>query len=233
MEVRLDDRGWLLCAIADGTGSLPDSHIAAAHAVRIALTTVATHLGRTRIDALDWRAIFAWISHQLTIDCAGHLGLPQTAEAVLARAATTLVIAVLETKNLNGVRRVATSAVGDSSAWILRQGDWTGLAGSRLPTDPHERTLEDTRTAVLPATALPAQVNHDLVALEDGDNFFLFSDGISTPLGTGSGEVGRHLAAWWEQPPAILDFAAQCDFQRRSYMDDRSGIGVWVSGIRP
>ena len=55
----------------------------------------------------------------------------------------------------------------------------------------------------------------------------LMSDGVGDPLGAGTGEVGQTLAESWRKPPYILTFAAQVEFARRSFDDDRTVIAVW------
>jgi hypothetical protein len=51
---------------------------------------------------------------------------------------------------------------------------------------------------------------------------------VDTPLGAGTGEVGRVLADLWAAPPEMLDFAAQVGFARRTFDDDRTVVGVWL-----
>jgi len=53
------------------------------------------------------------------------------------------------------------------------------------------------------------------------------SDGIGDALGSGTGEVGEFLAKVWRRPPSPLAFAAQAEFSRKSFDDDRTALVFW------
>jgi hypothetical protein len=60
-----------------------------------------------------------------------------------------------------------------------------------------------------------------------GEVLVLMSDGIGDALGAGTGEVGRFLAEVWREPPSPMNFAAQAEFARKSFDDDRTAIAFW------
>jgi len=56
---------------------------------------------------------------------------------------------------------------------------------------------------------------------------FLMSDGVGTPLAMNT-EVQTTLANWWKNPPDPFTFARQVAFARKSFVDDRTVIGIWL-----
>jgi hypothetical protein len=48
--------------------------------------------------------------------------------------------------------------------------------------------------------------------------------------GAWSAEVRDTLASWWRSPPDVLTFAAQVGFARKSHIDDRTVVGIWLDG---
>jgi hypothetical protein len=60
-----------------------------------------------------------------------------------------------------------------------------------------------------------------------GEALVLVSDGIGDALGAGTGEVGEFLAKVWRRPPSPLAFAAQAEFARKSFDDDRTALAFW------
>jgi len=77
--------------------------------------------------------------------------------------------------------------------------------------------------------ALPAacpRLHHTEIAFTDGA-LFVMTDGVGLPLAT-TPEVGATLAGWWATPPPIFRFAGQVGFARKTHLDDRTVVGVWV-----
>ncbi|WP_311588575.1 protein phosphatase 2C domain-containing protein [Varibaculum massiliense] len=109
---------------------------------------------------------------------------------------------------------------GDSSIWKLNATEWQPLfAEKRLDT-----AIASNRVYPLPAISTP---HIAAVELTEGEALFLMTDGVGDPLQDGKGELGRALKERWLLPPDPYQFAADVDFSRRSYDDDRTVLGVW------
>lgn len=109
---------------------------------------------------------------------------------------------------------------GDSSIWKLNATEWQPLfAEKRLDT-----AIASNRVHPLPAISTPHIAT---VELTEGEALFLMTDGVGDPLQDGKGELGRTLKERWLLPPDPYQFAADVDFSRRSYDDDRTVLGVW------
>jgi hypothetical protein len=125
----------------------------------------------------------------------------------------------------NGEHTAHVVALGDTSAWLLAPGDpvpWTPL--QHVKNSGSEVASSTTAAIpVVPAVAPEAVV----VRFGPGTALVLMTDGVGDALGGGTGEVGAFLAQAWATPPTSLNFAAQVDFARRSYDDDRTALAVW------
>jgi hypothetical protein len=84
--------------------------------------------------------------------------------------------------------------------------------------------LHSTRSAALPA-ADPHVVEQEL-EFHDGA-LFLMSDGVGNPLAWAA-DVQAALADRWATPPDPYTFGSQVDFARRTHVDDRTVVGLWM-----
>jgi serine/threonine protein phosphatase PrpC len=125
---------------------------------------------------------------------------------------TTLVAALIETEPADPEhRRCTVIAVGDSPAYVLRDGAFHpclgGATTAALPNGFH--TVE---TAV--------------VTLGPDDMLLLCSDGLSDPMSNAA--VERDLAGHWsDEIPGLPEFCWQLAFRARSFGDDRTAVCVW------
>lgn len=232
------NKHWLVGCVADGVSQPKYSHLAA----DIACREITRHIAEALDDqppvaeADDWRKLAAELPWQRAVDQASAAivakasagfprsenGAPPDADAVRRTMATTAVgFAVGTTANEDGLIPYAVAvASGDSSALVLSDGRWFPItavknAGSDLVSN-----------AVL---ALPRAVEVVPVSgfLQPDEALVVVTDGIGDPMGMGTGEVGRFLAAHWSRPPDLFAFAAHAAFYRRGFADDRTAAVVW------
>ena len=57
----------------------------------------------------------------------------------------------------------------------------------------------------------------------------LMTAGIDKPLGGGRVEVAGFLAERWRRPPDPLAFMLDVQFERKTFDDDRTVVGIWPS----
>ncbi|WP_157647627.1 protein phosphatase 2C domain-containing protein [Actinomycetospora chiangmaiensis] len=226
--VRLsDDRRWLIAAVADGVSAGAHSHVAADTACLAATLEVCILLAAGPPQEIDWASMFARVADRVAAETRVQLGRcardPGADLATLAaEAAATLIVAVEAVEAAaDGSREVHLCGVGDTSGWRLGGNGWHRLLGGKS-----DGVLANSATAALPVLpSHPPQPVRTVVPAEQA--LVLMTDGIGDPLGDGAGEVGAFLAAQWRGAPPPLEFAAQIDFARRSYDDDRTAIAVW------
>jgi serine/threonine protein phosphatase PrpC len=220
------DRSHLVIAVADGLASGDHSHVAARVAVRQGADRLCELLATVPTSDVPWDDLLQQLSSLIIGVAATTQQVPldaMDAHAAAKLMATTLVLAVVSVApDDDGTHDVRAIRVGDSSAWVLRSGSWVSLGA--IKND--EATISESATLGLPhLPSVPVAVYRARLAI--GEALLLMSDGVGDPLDGGRGEVGSTLANLWARPPAPLAFAAQVDFARRTYDDDRTAVGVW------
>jgi hypothetical protein len=245
---------WFVACVADGVSDARGSHLAARLAVKVVAKTLVSALDPQPIPAdadrwadvvqrLPWlyalegaNAVIAARARELLEsmyrsknDGPALAALPDPLPFPHARAvmSTTAVALVLSTQpDLEGTHSFAVCVVaGDSAAFCLREGRWTPVLASKDPASDIARN----DVSALPTHGVPC-VRYGCLA--PGEAVVLMSDGLSDPLGSGSGIVGRFLATQWQSPPDLLEFGQHLGFYRRTYTDDRTGVVAWAEGRR-
>lgn len=206
-----DELAALILTVCDGIGSLPQSHEAAE---LVAQRTAAALTRDPGSGELQWARAFGAALPEIALRIAGG-----------KRMATTVVSACI-TATGDGAHRAELAWIGDSAAYLLKRESWRTVGGS-VKAGGGDGDPMVTSTRALPSSLIEVQTS--TVEFEPGDALFLMTDGVADPLGTGNGEVGEALASWWASPPDRFSFAAQVDFARRSFDDDRTVIGVWAA----
>jgi hypothetical protein len=139
---------------------------------------------------------------------------------------TAVAFVVATAPDAEGVHRAVVAPIaGDSSALRLRDGAWSPV------TEVKGEGQEVASSAVRP---LPRETKPEPVplSLRTGDVLTVISDGIGDPMGSGSGVVGRFFTEVWAEPPDTIEFAHQVGFYRKTFMDDRTVVTVWVNPDR-
>ncbi|WBB80602.1 protein phosphatase 2C domain-containing protein [Micromonospora sp. WMMD882] len=222
------DQRYLVAVVSDGVSNSRLSHKAANLVARVGAAEVARMLDQRPPEDLDWPELLRQLSDRVVllaeklVEPPPDGGRPGYGDVARHLAATAL-FAVVGLRRVDGATPVCLFAVGDSSAWVLRQGvRWE-------PQQPVKNA--DSVIATASTDAVPVKRSDFdppvTTLLHAGDVLVLMTDGVGDPLGDGVGTVGRFLAGMWARPPAPLAFAAQVDFARRSQDDDRTALAVW------
>ncbi|WP_410564523.1 protein phosphatase 2C domain-containing protein [Amycolatopsis sp. cmx-4-61] len=229
-----EDGRYLVACVADGVSACEYSHVAAEIVTRIGCRNLAEQLAAVVPDELDWLQVLEKLVAQ-TVSAAQRIAHrngddppgtdPREAGRYLA---STALFAVIDLEpGENGEHTAHVVALGDTSAWLLTAGaevPWTPLQEVKN-SDGEVASNATAAIPVVPAVA-PKPV---VVRFGPGSALVLMTDGVGDALGSGTGEVGAFLAQCWATPPASLNFAAQVDFARRSYDDDRTALALWPS----
>ncbi len=206
----------LLCGVADGLGSQPNSHMGS----QLACWLLRNEFERGA-DAGLWedpvafgRDIVGRIASGMLTDAEARRIHPETLS-------TTLVAACVELAVPDRPRRAMVLRVGDSTAYMLRDGVFHDCF-----EDAHKgEDVQESGTSALPGN--PGSAEAGTVTLGNDDVLVLCTDGLSNPMH--NDEVRAQLAEWWGsgRVPGILEFGWQLGFRAKSYGDDRSVVCVW------
>lgn len=226
-SVAVSEKTFLLLSVADGVGSLPLSHVAAEAAARAAVNFFSDRLSRNdgELEELD-SELREYVEEAILEKGRETLAnLELTLEEAGQSMKTTLSVAIVEVGlNSEGEHRCSVYAMGDTSAWALRKPNaWELITRQK----GEGADVFSSQVEALP-TSSGRQFDEFQCSINPGEAFFLMSDGIGDPLGDGSGPVGETLSEKLLNPPDIYSFARICDFARRSHMDDRTLVGIWL-----
>lgn len=214
--------GRVLAMVADGVSQAQQSHLGSSTAVRYAAQWLQSN-APSASDDIDWLALVRSTAWALTEQAQVMYGLsepdPGRAERELA---TTLVCAVIEPSETETLR-VFAIGVGDSGAWILRDGEFVPVLGGKSEL---EGGISSSAVAGLPR--VPNEIAPAVVELTVGDVLLLGTDGIGDPLGSGQGGVGNLFRQLFSGgiTPSLVEFANAVDFSRETFDDDRTLIAV-------
>lgn len=243
-KVRQDDYGlrsspsgdWLVVAVADGVSAGRLSHLAARVVAEHGCALLATDVDGDP-PVVDWAGLLTRLS-DLIVET-GRDELARRADddvtslstrAMADHLAATALFALVRTApDERGGVAARVLGFGDTSAWVLRGGTaWEPLQAIKGAGEDLASSATPALPLLPPSPGAPADVT-----VAAGDALFLMTDGVGDPLGDGRGEVGRFLAdCWGGAPPPPLQFAAQVDFARKSYDDDRTVVGIWPPAPR-
>lgn len=211
-------------AVADGVSQARQSHIGATTAVRYAVQWLAAQEDIDP-DQADWLTLLQGAAWALAEQIQSLASLPQPDPARAEQElACTLVCALLEQTEAERFRAHVVS-VGDSGAWLLRDGEFGDLVGGKTVG---YGGISSSAVSALPR--VPQQVEPTVVEFGAGEVLLIGTDGIGDPLGSGTGSVGnmfRDLLCDLE-PPTLLEFARAVDFSRETFDDDRTLVAFRV-----
>jgi serine/threonine protein phosphatase PrpC len=200
---------WALAAVADGVGSVPDSHKASALAVRVFAAVMAKRLAQPGNEdpKASGRAVFKEVNKQLL-----ELGGPKT---------TLTVAAVAAHAGPDGGYPFWIASIGDSPAYAIRGGGLEPL----LKTERDDEFA--TTTAAMPTADLKTQYDPDQEGtLRPGEAIMLVSDGIGDLMIAEESE--EFFAQRWRGAPTATEFMRHVQVRRRSFDDDRSAAVLWA-----
>jgi hypothetical protein len=208
--------GAVVFAVADGVSAAPLAHLGATAACRAAITAAVVALDAG--SAVDWPTVMEHAAWQVVEQAAAALHLerpdPRRAEEEMA---TTLVAGVVQPAGV-AAADLTVARVGDSSAWVLRDGRFRALF------EPKIATVAETAVAALPR--VPSLDMRGGV-LAPGEVLLVGTDGFGDPLGDGAGAVGAHFAVRLARPRPPVAFAHDLDFSRETFDDDRTLLAIW------
>ncbi|MEV0895648.1 protein phosphatase 2C domain-containing protein [Actinoplanes sp. NPDC049802] len=219
---------WLVGCVADGVSDGRLSHRAADLACEKLAGELIDGLAAgpdTDLDTLDWAAGVAGVNAAIRREflAAARVEDADLADVRALMSTTAVAFAVAARPDPDGAHRaVVASLAGDSAALVLDGDGWRPVTAVKGEGE------EMASNAVRP---LPREVEAEPVtlALRPGDVLAVVTDGIGDPMGSGGGVVGRFLAEQWAGPPDTIEFANQVGFYRKTFMDDRTVIAVWVA----
>ncbi|WP_026924579.1 protein phosphatase 2C domain-containing protein [Glycomyces arizonensis] len=199
---------WVLAAVADGVGSVPDSQLASEAAVRAFAAELSRRLEHGEPNfAKHELGLFKDISIKLR-----RLGGPRT---------TLTAAAVEAVPNQEGNYRYWIGRVGDSPAYAIVGDDLAALFKA-------EREDEyATATDALPSEGIGDSFDAVTGELRPGQALMLVSDGIGDLMI--ADELREYFAREWRSRPGDVDFMRQVQVRRKSFDDDRSAAVLWAA----
>lgn len=231
---RTRDGRYLVIGVADGVSAGKLSHKAAIVAARKGAELIAKALSGPdplAPDNFPWPDLVRAVAGRIErlgrerLTAMGNAAAStMSVREVAGHIATTVLYAVVDLTPVGGAHAVHLLSVGDTSAWVLRDG------GRWEPQDAVKNDGADLHSSSVHALPLPPAVDPKPVrtTVAAGEALVLMTDGIGDPLGHGTGAVGRFLADVWSGPPASgLEFAAHVGFARKSFDDDRTAVAFW------
>ena len=205
-------------AIADGVGSLPMSHVAAEVSVCAAAGETKRQILSSGLDFVDWKQVFESAVNSLY----NKTGIPSEK---VTNMACTLLVAVLRTSpaSPSTYADCRIAGIGDSSAWKLDRQQWKNIT----PPKCADGFVSDASVDAIPLCSMDKLAITE-TSLQKGESLFLFTDGVSDPMGDGDSLLGQCLADAFSAAPSPYRFAHVLDFARRSHSDDRTAVGLWI-----
>ncbi|BDD81165.1 hypothetical protein TPB0596_09280 [Tsukamurella pulmonis] len=214
--------GRVIGVVADGVSAAVHSHVGANTAVTVAVQWLMAEAPEVGAP-VAWDELVRAISWQMAERGRGVLGLDEIdPQQVEQNSATTLIAAIVD-PGPDGSLAVEAIGVGDSTAWVLRNGDFLPVLGGK---SDGAGGIASSAVAGLPR--VPAIIESVTDTVLPGEVLLLGSDGIGDPLGGGQGGVGELLrSVLTPAAPSPTEFAHMLDFSRETFDDDRSLIAVW------
>lgn len=220
--VHLMPDGRVTVVVADGVSAAPQSHIGAATVVQHATLWLNTYVPRETAET-DWTGLLKDTAWALVERAQGVFRLENPdPEKALDSLATTLICAVIEMVD-SGSLRAFIVGVGDSGAWVLRDGEFVSVLGGKTAGEGGISS-----SAVEPLPRVPTEVIATIVEFSAEDVLLIGTDGIGDPLGSGQGGVGNLFRELFsgETPPSLVEFGRAVDFSRETFDDDRTLVAV-------
>ncbi|HEX3787545.1 MAG TPA: protein phosphatase 2C domain-containing protein [Pseudonocardiaceae bacterium] len=222
------DNRYLVVCVADGVSAGKWSHLAALWGSRGGVDDLCRILRDTEPEDIDWPRFVGEVAAQVEQAGRDHLlrhgVLPEdvgTTRQVAGQLATTVLYAVVCLSG-SAAGQAHVYGIGDTSVWVLADGHWH----PRQPIKNDGAEVYSSSVTALPL--LPRELPPVIrTRVAPGQVLVLMTDGVGDPLGDGTGSVAEFLADRWCLPPSGLEFAAQVDFRRSTFDDDRTVVALW------
>ncbi len=223
------DGRYVVLAVADGVSAGRHSDQAAMIVVRRGADLLAQHAGANGLVGIPWPAVLAELAARVTdrgrqlVSVGGGAGHSVPDREIADQLAATALFAVVDLVPGPDGCPVEIMALGDTSAWVLRNGRWE----PQKPVKNAGAAIASSGTAAIPV--LPATLDAPVrTTVRPGEALVLVSDGVGDALGAGCGDVANFLAEVWAwSPRTSLEFAAHVGFARKSFDDDRTAVALW------
>jgi hypothetical protein len=208
----------LVLAVADGVSSASHAHVGAAVVCRAVVEAV--------LDGLDdgappdWASVVQAAAWALVEQARRQFALAEPDPAEAERTMATTLVAGIVQPTGDGCARASLVQVGDTSAWVLRDGGYVEVLKSKSGDE-----LLPSAVAALPR--VPAAVEPVDVTVPAAGVLLVGTDGFGDAVGDGSGEIGALFAQGLLTPPPPLGLAHLLDFSRETFDDDRTVVAVW------
>jgi serine/threonine protein phosphatase PrpC len=215
--------GRIIAVVADGVSAATQSHFGSTTVVNYAAQWLLSQMPACT-EQTDWKTLVrstAWaLAERAQVLFGTEAPDPGLAERELA---TTMTCAVVE-PSPSGALRAFVIGIGDSGAWLLRQGEFHALLGGKAVT---EGGISSSAVSALPR--VPTVIEPSVAEVEPGDVLLIGTDGIGDPLGGGEGGVGNLFRELFgnQAPPSLIEFAHAVDFSRETFDDDRTLVAVY------
>lgn len=221
--------GRLIVLVADGVSESRQSHLGASIAVKQGAEWLRNNITNyvndvNDLNDLNWIGLFQNAAYALTVSAQSLLNLPEPDPARAERELATTLIVAVATPRESGELEVDLLGVGDSTAWLLTNGEFRQLLGGK---DAGGDGVASSAVVALPR--VPSDLKPVKVRVAPGDVLLVGTDGIGDPLGNGDNAVGTLLASVLSQasPPSLIEYAHAIDFSRENFDDDRTLVAVW------
>ena len=220
--IHLMPDGRVIAVVADGVSAAPHAHLGASTAVQFATRWLHNYVPE-ETSQTDWRGLLKSTAWALAERAQELLKLespdPGKAEQELA---TTVICAVIEMVD-PGLLRAFIVGVGDSGAWLLRNGEFRSVLGGKTAGEGGISS-----SAVVPLPRVPIEITATTVEFDFDDVLMIGTDGIGDPLGSGQGGVGNLFRELFsgDNPPSLFEFGRAVDFSRETFDDDRTLVAV-------
>jgi Protein phosphatase 2C len=217
-------------AVADGVSSARESHIGAEKACQAAVAVLCWQLS-TGHGTTNFTEVVDVSANRIVREAAHILRQQRPDRAAVEDLFSTTLVAGYLLPHRDGATG-SMIQIGDSSAWVLRDGRYHPLLDQK-----HDPQAEIITSAVSPLPRIPDYVKPEHLRLQHDEVLLIGTDGFGDPLGEGDGKVGQLFAGHLATPPSGRALAHLLDFSRETFDDDRTLVAVWQrprrTGERP
>jgi serine/threonine protein phosphatase PrpC len=225
---------WLVCAVADGVSQGRFSHIAAEVAARASVRLLTRTIGKPWADPVanfDGEDFVRRLNETIVREARHRqiFKVPEgateeelTSQVRRQMASTLIVCAVSRVLHDRKAEVILLNVAGDCSGFMLDKKGFNKIGGGKQIDAP----IHDTSVRPLPGNV---KITETFTELDGGCAIVLVSDGIGDPFGEGDSSAAKYSAGFLQTPPRPADLFELINFKQRSFDDDRTMVGIWLS----